>query len=346
MFSSLQSFEWALIFLLLPVFVLPFLSKKIEHNLEIFLFVMGVLALSISGLWSGKIIHEAVVEPIPISAVVLVCGLAFKWGRKKLEKGVSQLLTTLPTGFFVFFLIVVLGLLSSIITAIIASLVLVEFVTILKVPRHQLIQLTVFACFSIGLGAALTPVGEPLSTIVVAKMDADFWYLFRNFAYLIIPACVALGLFAVFFHARKSQKEEKVSWKSEDSTKDVFIRAIKVYFFVMALIFLGGGYKPLIDTYLITLSSKILFWMNMVSAVLDNATLAAAEISPALSAAQMKSILMALLISGGMLIPGNIPNIIAANKLKITSKEWARVGVPLGLLMLVAYFLLLEVFKS
>ena len=48
----------------------------------------------------------------------------------------------------------------------------------------------------------------------------------------------------------------------------------------------------------------------MVSAILDNATLAAAEIGPALTESQIKSALMGLLISGGMLIPGNIPNII------------------------------------
>ena len=45
----------------------------------------------------------------------------------------------------------------------------------------------------------------------------------------------------------------------------------------MALIFLGVGFKPLIDAYLVKVSSSILFWANMVSAVLDNATLAAAE---------------------------------------------------------------------
>jgi predicted cation transporter len=41
-----------------------------------------------------------------------------------------------------------------------------------------------------------------------------------------------------------------------------------------------------------------------------------------------------LLISGGMLIPGNIPNIIAAHTLQIKSTEWARFGVPLGLVMM------------
>ena len=102
----------------------------------------------------------------------------------------------------------------------------------------------------------------------------------------------------------------------------------------MALIFLGAGFKPFIDAYLIRVSSQTLFWVNMVSAVLDNATLAAAEIGPTLSEAQIKSALLGLLISGGMLIPGNIPNIIAAHALHIKSTEWAKLGVPLGLVMM------------
>jgi predicted cation transporter len=59
------------------------------------------------------------------------------------------------------------------------------------------------------------------------------------------------------------------------------------------------------------------------------------------SLSQIKSALMGLLISGGMLIPGNIPNIISASKLGITSKEWARLGVPLGLASMVMYFVIL-----
>jgi len=103
----------------------------------------------------------------------------------------------------------------------------------------------------------------------------------------------------------------------------------------MALIFLGAGFKPLIDSYLLKLPSQILFWVNMVSAILDNATLAAAEIGPSLSTAQIKSALLCLLISGGMLIPGNIPNIIAAHALRIKSTEWAKLGVPLGVVIMI-----------
>ncbi len=50
-----------------------------------------------------------------------------------------------------------------------------------------------------------------------------------------------------------------------------------------------------------------------------------------------------LLISGGMLIPGNIPNIISAGKLGITSSEWAKLGVPFGLVLNAIYFVVVFV---
>ena len=109
----------------------------------------------------------------------------------------------------------------------------------------------------------------------------------------------------------------------------------------MALALLGAGFKPLIDTYITPLDGRLLSWINMISAILYNATMAAAEISPEMSGMQIEGILMGLLISGGMLIPGNIPNIISAGKLRITSSEWARLGVPLGLVLLVIYYLII-----
>ena len=40
------------------------------------------------------------------------------------------------------------------------------------------------------------------------------------------------------------------------------------------------------------------------------------------------------LIASGNLIPRNIPNIIAAHSLNIKSTEWARLGVPLGFILM------------
>lgn len=101
---------------------------------------------------------------------------------------------------------------------------------------------------------------------------------------------------------------------------------------------------PYFDIMSLDLSPYLLYWINMVSAVLDNATLAAAEISSEMGTMTIKSILMGLLISGGMLIPGNIPNIIAAGKLKITSAEYAKFAFPLGLIAMGLFFIVILIF--
>lgn len=328
-------------FIFVVVLVGPFLNKKIEANLEAFLFAMGVASATLSNAWNAEVIHEGFVAPINITLAVLIAGVLFHYLRKYLDHVMRRVLITVPLSVIVFSGIVILGLLSSVISAIIAALLLVELITVLPLHRHAEVNLTIIACFAIGLGAALTPLGEPLSTIVVSKLGgepyhAGFYYLFKLLAAYVFPAVVALGVVGIFF-VRQIAEDTEVSLAAEEEEEklgEVFVRAGKVYIFVMALIFLGAGFKPLIDTYLLKLPSQILFWVNMVSAILDNATLAAAEIGPSLSVAQIKSALLGLLISGGMLIPGNIPNIIAAHALHITSTEWAKLGVPLGLILM------------
>ena len=139
----------------------------------------------------------------------------------------------------------------------------------------------------------------------------------------------------------KSQDKSGLKADIKESIKDVLIRTGKVYVFIMALIFLGKGFKPIIDAYISKMPYQGLYWLNMISAIVDNATLTAAEIGPGMSLLQIKSALMGLLIAGGMLIPGNIPNIISAGKLKIKSSEWAKFGVPLGLVVMIIYFFVL-----
>jgi predicted cation transporter len=331
------------------VLVGPFLNKWIESNLEIFLFVMGAVSATLSNAWTSEVIREGFVAPINITLAVLVAGVLFHYTRRLLDRGMRRVLITVPLPAIVCAGIVILGLLSSIISAIIAALLLVELITVLPLHRHAEVNLTIIACFAIGLGAALTPLGEPLSTIVVSKLSgepyhASFGYLAELLAPYVVPAVIALGIIGIFL-VRQVMDDTEASLAAEEEEEklsEVFMRAAKVYVFVMALIFLGAGFKPLIDAYLIKMSFQALFWMNMVSAVLDNATLAAAEIGPSLTEAQIKSALLGLLISGGMLIPGNIPNIIAAHALHIKSTEWARLGVPLGLIIMAGTAVLLS----
>jgi len=329
----------------LAVLIGPFTVRKIEHNLEAFLFVMGVLSVTIAGVWEMKLVEEAVMEPVVkgIVPAVLVAGMAFHYGRSRAQSAMGYILDNVSLKTVTFVMIVGLGLVSSVITAIIAALLLVELVNCMPLVRKDKINLVIIACFSIGLGAVLTPLGEPLSTIAISKLqgppyNAGFFFLFEKLALYIIPGVLAMGVLGVFFTGKAVKQECITTVEDTETIRDVGMRAAKVYAFVMALLLLGAGMRIIIDKYFTAIPSEILYWVNMLSAILDNATLTAAEIAPSLSMAQITTALMALLIAGGMLIPGNIPNIIAANKLGITSKEWARLGLPLGLSLLLVYF--------
>lgn len=330
-----------LLIILACVLFLPFLVKKVEHNLEVFLFVMGLAAVFISGVFDGSLMIRALEDPIMITIAVLVAGLLFKWLADPLEKSVNAMSRVIPFRLFLALIVIVLGLLSSVITAIIAALVLVAIVSTLKLDRKSELLVVVMACFSIGLGAALTPIGEPLATIAISKMGESFFYLAELLGAYIIPGIVLFGVLTAVMVKPKKNESGLSSEKVQETYKEIIVRTLKVYLFVMALTFLGDGFEPLITMYLIDLSPHLLYWINMISAVLDNATLTAAELSPAMSDETVKDILLGLLISGGMLIPGNIPNIISAGKLNITSKEWARIAFPTGLVAMAVFFIVI-----
>ena len=121
------------------------------------------------------------------------------------------------------------------------------------------------------------------------------------------------------------------------------MRAVKVFGFVSALVLLGTGLQPLVEWFLIKVPAVALYWINSISAILDNATLTAIEINAQMALPKIIAMVMGLLIAGGMLIPGNIPNIVAAGRLKISMKEWARLGVPIGIVIMTIFFVILLV---
>ncbi|OGS25249.1 MAG: cation transporter, partial [Elusimicrobia bacterium RIFCSPHIGHO2_02_FULL_61_10] len=270
----------------------------------------------------------------------------FRKVRHRLEGWINALREKLGLGLTIFTIVTVLGLGSSVFTAIVAAIMLAEVVTLLKLDRAYEVKLTVYACYAIGLGAALTPLGEPLSTIVVAKLkgpphNADFFYLIKQVGLWIVPGVLLCAALAARGASRAVSRSDGLTEDAQDSVKIIFIRSAKVYLFVMALIFLGGGLTPLADRFVARLPTWALYWANSVSAILDNATLAAAEISPLMTDRQITFILMGLLISGGMLIPGNIPNIISSAKLGIKSGEWAKAALPFGGALMLVYFVLM-----
>ncbi len=351
------------------VLFVPFLYRPVEHNLEAFLFSMGFVAVSMNSIfldksqiiivegggshslppfWTGQLVEASLMDPLMITAAVLVAGMAFHYGRSHFKRYMEKAINKMQLKVFIFLIVVTLGMVASIITAIIAALLLVEVITVLRLDRKTETELTIIACFSIGLGAALTPIGEPLSTIViVTKLQEDFWYLARNIGKYVIPSVIAFGIIGYFYASRSHVSRNTLSEDQvEEKQREVFIRTGKVYIFVMALVLLGTGFAPLIEWYIIKLPPMALYWVNTSSAILDNATLAAAEITRSMTQEQINAALMSLLLSGGMLIPGNIPNIISASKLHITSKEWATFGVPIGMVWLAIFFVILFILQA
>ncbi|HTY82005.1 MAG TPA: DUF1646 family protein, partial [Dehalococcoidales bacterium] len=360
----------ALVIVLLAVLLLPFMVKWCEHNLEIFFLIMGILAVSVSRQWSGSLVLEALKAPVTIGSlpvgifqVVLVFGLLVHFFYKQFRKAVLSLELSLSRGAFIFIVILVLGLLSSVISVILTSFLLAEIVAALPMEHKQRIRLTVIACFALGLGAVLTPLGEPMSTILVQRLSgapyfAGFLFPIRHFAVYVVPGIIAFAVFGAIWMGRKKitarpsateageaaqQREyaEPLAFGYSETVKSIILRAVKVFAFVAALVLLGEGFKPLVVWFFDKVPAAGLFWTNITSAVLDNATLTAIEINSTLTISQIVAIGMGLLIAGGMLIPGNIPNIVSAARLKISMKEWAVIGLPLGFATLIIYFLAL-----
>lgn len=333
----------ALIVIFLLIAVLPLCVKPVEDHIELFLMVMGVAAALISRALTASNLAAIFTDRFLyiITAAVFFVSLLFRLLESRVQRFMDALLDRLPIKLVVFLLITLLGLLSSVITAIIASLLLIETVSILPLSRPNRVRVSITACFSIGLGAVLTPIGEPLSTIVTSKLGQDFLYMARLLGLPILAGVLLLGLLGTFFadsnwREKRSEGAELVPEKEDFQT--IALRTVKIFFFVVSLMLLGYAFKPIIDTYIIHWDNNLLYAANTVSAILDNATLAAAEISPAMNNAQIMTILVSLLVSGGMLVTGNIPNIVTAGKLKISMKEWAKFGLPVGLVLLAGYY--------
>lgn len=351
-----------LVLVALMVLSLPFKVKWCEHNLEVFFLIMGLLAVTISRQWSLTLVIDALKAPVMIGSlpigifqVVLIFGLLIYFFNRPFYHIIQAMVKRLSIRLFIFILVLVLGLISSLMSVIVCSVILAEIVAALPISRSDRIKLVVVACFAVGLGAVLTPLGEPMSTILVQRLsgppyNAGFTWPIQHFAVYIFPACLVLAVFAAVWIGRKTPVTNAAGESGpaiqpvieySETLSTVILRAVRVFAFVAALVLLGEGLKPLIVWFLEKVPAAALFWINIISAVLDNATLTAIEISGDMSISQIICVVMGLLIAGGMLIPGNIPNIVAAGRLKISMKEWAVIGLPIGLVILVIFFVIL-----
>jgi predicted cation transporter len=334
--TSLQT-----IIILIALLAGPLIFAPLEHNLEPYCLALGMIAVTVNRQWEWQLVRHALVDALPITLTVIAAGLLFGALSSVIDAAFERMRRRLPRPLLVMVVVLALGLVSSVITAIVAALILAEGINLMGLGPAERTRVVVLGCLAIGLGSALTPIGEPLATLASSAMELGFYGLFHLLAPWVIPAIAGLSAVAAYA-ARGPYDLIAANSRHHQRPMEAVRQGIRVFAFIIGLIFVGEACAPLASRYLRALSNEALFWVNTISAALDNATLVAVEfhqIGP--ERAQMA--LLSLLISGGMLIPGNVPNIVCANKLGMRSGEWARTGLPVGLIALGICFALLLV---
>src|ERR1700736_5033149 len=133
----------------------PLLSNVIERNLEVYCLILGALGVTLARAWSRELIWRAASAPRAITVAVLIAGICFGHFRPALDAAFRRLRTRLSRPLLTAATVVLIGLVSSLITAIVAALMLIEAIGMLRLEHRSRNQVAVAGCFAIGLGAVI-----------------------------------------------------------------------------------------------------------------------------------------------------------------------------------------------
>ena len=332
--------------LALSLLIGPLASKWVENHLEVFLLIVGAAAITVTHRWNYHFIYETLNAPVNVAFIVLVVSIIFNYYSRYIFRILFVLFKYFEPRYSFAILILFLGLTSSLFSVTVAALVLAEVLQVINLERTQTVKITVYACYAIGMGAILLPLADPLGLVIYHQLAegpyrADFFFMLRHFFVWIAPG-IALMALATGYTVRHANTQVQVHiCEDKEDYKSMLRRTWHIYMFVAALHLISTGLRPFAQSTIAHLSGKILFWANASSIIIDNATLAAIEVTPAVTLDNLLYMVIGLAAFGSMLVQGNLPNIVAAEKLGIKSREWARIAVPTGLVLTSGYFIAL-----
>ena len=332
----------------LNLLIWPLKSRWVESHLELFLLGVGAIAVTISGSWSKEVITETLSSPVNVSFIVIVVSAIFNNYSRYIFRILFAFFKKLEPRYSFALLTLFLGATSSLFSVTVAALILAEVLKVVNLERSASVKIAVFSCYAIALGAVLTPLAEPMGLVINKALagpphNADFFFLLRHFFWWVMPAIAVLAV-AAGYAARNAGTTVRMQIQEDKETyATILLRTLHIYMFVAALTLISTGLRPLAQSTITRLDGKILFLANSVSVIIDNATLAAIEIVPTISANDLIYMVIGLAAFGSMLVQGNLPNIVAAEKLGIKSREWAAIAVPTGLALMSGYFVWLSI---
>lgn len=333
----------------LHLLVMPLTSRWVESHLELFLLAVGGVAVTVSNGWSAELVRKTLAAPVYVSFIVVVVSVIFNNYSRYIFRVLFAFFRTLEPCYSFALLVFLLGMTSSLVSVTVAALVLAEVLQVVHLEHDTTVKITVFACYAIGLGAVLTPLAEPMGLVINSALSgpphhADFFFLLRHFFGWITPAVCGLSVVAGYAARNAGTTMQMHIREDKENYSSILRRTLHIYMFVAALTLISAGLRPLAQSTITHLGGKVLFLANAVSVIIDNATLAAIEMVPTISTTDLIYMVIGLAAFGSMLLQGNLPNIVAAEKLGIKSREWARVAVPTGLVLMSVYFVLLSIF--
>lgn len=237
---------------LLPIFVVvllgPLLVKRIERNLEAFLFLMGACAIALSRTWHMSLVEEAIQKPLAVGIMllVLVAGLILHYHRPHFLDSINgALLDGITLKVLFLEIVVVLGLSSAIITPVLPFFVLVEVVNHLPILHRSRAKLMIMASLSIFLGAAMALTEGPYSTLAITKMQGYIPsenLLSLELQSLCLPCILVLGLLSMFFVEKNVIAMGVWPRQSSAALKNAAIWSFRACMFAGSLVLVGVAF--------------------------------------------------------------------------------------------------------
>ena len=303
--------------------------------------------MTLAGAWRWDIASRAAALPLGITLTVIVADVIFGRARGLMDRALGWVQARAARPLVCCGAVFVIALLSAILTAIVAALMLAEVVELMRLGSRARVRVTVAGCFAIGLGSSLTPLGGPLSTLAASGLRtgsagcSQCWR--RTCSRVCWPARSSRGSLPPLMATRAPPRRCRPSYPfanqpfAPSSAGSRFTFSSRDWCWSARLLL---RWRRITCRCFVSRRStgRTRFqrrwttrrWSRWKSTRWTRRGRAPAAI-------------LALLLAGGMLIPGNIPNIVAAAALRIGAGDWARIGIPMGLALLGIYFALLLV---
>lgn len=304
---------------------------------------LGAAALSASWGWSEAVIVQALARAAALCGALLAGALAFAMFHRQLRDLVTRAAGRIGIRAAVAVAVGLSSLAAPFLSAPVAILMLVEILAALPLESGRRGEAAVLGSLGVGLGSGLSALGGPASAVLLAKLSGGAYPIGRGFLLELVgpwavPGILGLAVGAAILcgdldPAAKPVPDDPLSLWS------LLVLTGRLFVFTAGLVLLGAGLMPLIERCFLGLHPAALYWANAAAAVTDNAALVTLEVSPSMSQDQLRYLFLGVLAAGSAVLTGDAQNLVAAHKLDIKARAWARVGVPASAALMVFFFL-------